>query len=87
MDGISSKILKLTFGKLVKAMCYLFNMSLHWGIFPRKWAIGYINILPKGGDKTDPSNWRPITQTCVPAKILEKNVQVRFLRHLDDHDI
>ena len=48
-------------------------MSLMKGIFPRTWAFGFINILLKGGNKTDPSNWRPITNTCVPAKLLEKN--------------
>ena len=57
------------------------------GIFPRKWAIGYINVLPKGGDKTNPSNWRPITQTCLPAKMLEKIVQKRLLSHLDRYHI
>ena len=57
------------------------------GIFRRKSAIGFINILPKGGDKTDPSNWRPITQTCVPAKLLEKNVQDRLLWHFDNNNI
>ena len=87
VEGVSSKILKIAIGKLTRATCYLFNKSLSLGIFPRKWAIGYINILPKGGDKTDPSNWRPITQTCIPAKMLEKIVQCRFMAHLDTNNI
>ena len=87
IDGISSKILKIAFVKITNAICHLFNMSLSLGIFPRKWAIGYINILPKGGDQSDPSNWRPITQTCIPAKIFEKIVQYRFMAHLNDNNI
>ena len=43
-----------------------------------KWAKGLINILPKGGNLKDPSNVRPITQTLLPAKLLEKIVQKRF---------
>ena len=69
------------------ALAYLFEQSLRQGVFPRKWAIGYINILPKGGDKTNPSNWRPITQTCLPAKLLEKIVQKRLAAHLDRYNI
>ena len=87
VDGISANVLKIAFGKIVKPLCHLFKNSLSTGTFPRKWAIGYINILPKGGDKTDPSNWRPITQTCIPAKLLEKIVQNRLLTHLDANNI
>ena len=87
IDGISTKILKIAFTKTVAAICHLFSMSLLKGIFPRKWAIGFINILPKGGDKTDPSNWRPITQTCVPAKLLEKVVQKRFMNYLNANSV
>ena len=61
--------------------------TLRLGIFPREWAVGYINLLPKGGDKRNPSNWRPITQTCIPAKILEKIVQKRLMNYLNDHSI
>ena len=87
IEGISTKVLKIAFGNAVPALCHLFSMSLSKGNFPRKWAIGFINILPKGGDKTNPSNWRPITQTCLPAKLLEKVVQKRFLNYLDVNDI
>ena len=48
-------ILKIAFTKTANAVCHLFSMSLTKGIFSRKWAIGFIHILPKGGDNTDPS--------------------------------
>ena len=87
VEGVSSGILKSGFMSNPNALAYLFEQSLKQGIFPRKWAIGYINILPKGGDKTNPSNWRPITQTCLPAKMLEKIVQKRIMLHLNRYDI
>ena len=87
IEGVSTKVLKATFSRVPNAVRYLFSISLKTGIFPRKWAIGFINILPKGGDKTNPSNWRPITQTCVPAKLLEKIVQSRLVRYLDENNI
>ena len=87
LEGISATILKKAFLSKPNALLYLFEKSLSMGIFPRKWAIGYINVLPKGGDKTNPSNWRPITQTCLPAKMLEKIVQKRLLSHLDRYHI
>ena len=84
VDGISTSILKDGFGVLSKQLQYLFNVLLEESEFPREWAKGFINILPKGGNLKDPSNWRPITQTLLPAKMLEKIVQKRFFNILND---
>ena len=44
--------------------------------------MGYVNILPKSGALNNPGNWRPITQTCIPAKLLEKTIQTRLMKIL-----
>ena len=87
IEGISSFILKEGFGSLPKQLQYLFNVSFEESVVPREWAKGYINILPKGGNLKDPSNWRPITQTLLPAKLLEKLVQKRFFKILSDFNV
>ena len=80
-------MLKDGFGVISKQIQYLFNMSLEGNVFPREWAKGFINILPKGGNLKSPSNWRPITQTLLPAKMLEKIVQKRFFKILCDLNV
>ena len=85
--GISSAILKDSFTTIPSQLQHLFNKSLELSVFPREWAKGYINILPKGGNLKDPSNWRPITQTLLPAKMLEKIIQTRFFRILYDTNV
>ena len=84
VDGISTTVLKRGFAVIARQLQHLFNASLEKSVFPRKWAKGFINILPKGGNLKDPSNWRPITQTLLPAKMLEKIVQKRFFKILVD---
>ena len=84
VDGISTSILKDGFSMLLSHLQYLFNVSVEDSVFPREWAQGFINILPKGGNLKDPSNWRPITQALLPAKLLEKLVQKRFFKILKD---
>ena len=84
--GISTYVLKEGFKVILQQLQYLFNISLEESVFPRAWAKGYINILPKGGNLKDPSNWRPITQTLLPAKMLEKIIQKRFFKILHDLD-
>ena len=80
--GITTRVLKDAFLHMSDKLLKMFASSMSQGIFPRKWAIGYVNILPKSGDLKNPSNWRPITQTCVPAKIMEKVIHKRFLKFL-----
>ena len=91
VEGISTLVLKHGFSVLAKQLQYLFNTSINNAVFPRAWAKGFINILTKGGNLKDRSNWRPITQTLLPAKMLEKLVQKRFyseinrLNYISDH--
>ena len=80
IDGVSSCILKRTFQLIPDKLKILFDRSLNSGVFPRKWAVGVVNILPKSGDLSNPGNWRPITQTCIPAKLLEKIIQTRLMK-------
>ena len=57
IEGIPAKVIKVAMLVNASAIQHLFLKSLLLGICPRKWVIGYINILPKGGDKKNPSNW------------------------------
>ena len=78
IEGIPTNILKEGFLTSAAQLQYLFNVSIEESTFPHEWAKGFINILPKGGNLKKPSNWRPITQTLLPAKMLEKIVQKSF---------
>ena len=44
-----------------------------------------MNILPKSGNLSNPGNWRPITKTCITAKLLEKTIQTRLIKILLQH--
>ena len=45
--GISAEILKHAFQKIPYKIQLLFQRSLVSGVFPRKWAIGYVNNITK----------------------------------------
>ena len=79
IKNINSKICMDLLLILPNKFCHLFNTSLTYGIFPRLWATGYVNVIPKNGDLNDPGNWRPITQTNIFSKTLEKIVHKRLL--------
>ena len=68
-------------------VCKLCCVSLETGVIPRPWTKGIITVIPKNGDLTDPGNWRPIPQTSLSAKSLEKLVHVRLLKYFLDNNI
>ena len=87
IENINSRICRDILLIMPNKFCQLFNTSLNRGIFPRLWAKGYVNVIPKGGDLNSPGNWRPITQTNIFAKTLEKIIHKRLLDHVLVNDI
>ena len=52
------------------------------GLYPPDLAIAKVNCIYKAGEKTDPTNYRPISVLPAFSKILEKVVEVRLSKHM-----
>ena len=72
IDGMSTMVIKDVFLAIPEQIAYLFNKSIDRGVVPNKWKIGTIVPLPKGGDKNDVTNLRPVSLLPLPGKLLEK---------------
>jgi hypothetical protein len=57
------------------------------GIFPERLKFSLINPIYKGGDKSSPSNYRPISLLPVFSKIFEKVINQRLVTHLNTQAI
>ena len=85
-DGISVKMLKGTIEAIVPSLTRLFNLSLSTGTFPNSWKLAHIVPVPKSGDSTDPTNYRPISiLSSVVSKLLERHVHQLIFRYLSIH--
>jgi len=71
-DGISPYVLNSAPDAFAPVLTFLFNESLKQGRVPSPWSEANVNAQHKSKDKLDPSNYRPISITSVPCKILEK---------------
>ena len=87
VEGISTKLCKMAMLSIPTHICRLFCASLESGVVPTSWTKGTIAVLPKDGDLSDPGNGRPITQTSICAKLLEKLVHARLLRYFMDNSV
>ena len=52
------------------------------GIVPMRWKEANITPIFKKGDKTDPSNYRPISLTAIPCKLMEKMIRDVMMEHI-----
>ena len=76
-----SDVCKYLFEIIPDKIADLYNTSLTTALYPTDWSLGYVNLIPKQGDLSNPSNWRPITQTNLFGKNLEKLVHKHLLRY------
>ena len=86
-DEIPAYILKTFADDLSYPISLLFNRSYQEGILPE--GLKSANVIPihKGGDKTLPKNYRPISLTPIITKIFERIYADILTKHLDDHQI
>ena len=64
--------------KIVDPPVYLINRCFTTGQFPNILKIGVIKPFHKGGDRTEPINYRPISVISNVAKIFEKILKNRI---------
>ena len=84
-DGIQSKIMKSCARGLSKPLSILFNRIFQSGKIPSTWKMANVVPIFKKGDKTSVSNYRPISLTSLPMKILEyciKDLLMQRCEHL-----
>ena len=65
-----------------KPLCLLLNKSLRLKKYPRSWKIAHVIPLFKNGDKSLPSNYRPVSLLSCVSKIFEKIVYKNIFNHL-----
>ena len=62
-------------------------MSLDKGECPTDWKIANVTPIHKKGDRTDPSNYRPVSLTSQVCKVLESLVRSRVIEHLNENNL
>ena len=86
-DGLSNRILAALANELSSPLCDFFNQSLYQGDVPDSFKESHVSPVPKGGDQSLPSNYRPISLLSNMEKCLERAVFKYLYSHFRDNDI
>ena len=74
-DRISAKILRLGGNTLLAPLRKLFTDSLRTGVVPADWRTAEVIPIFKKGSKGDAGNYRPVSLTSIPGKLMESLIK------------
>ena len=86
-DELHPRVLKELATELSPVFAHLFQHSIDTGEIPKEWSLANICPLFKKGDRSLACNYRPVSLTCVPCKLLEHIVRSNIMAHLDEYKL
>ena len=86
-DELHPRVLNELATELGLVFAHLFQKPLDTGEIPKEWSLANICPLYKKGDRALACNYRPVSLTCVPCKLLEHIVCSNIMAHLDEYKL
>ena len=84
-DELHPRVLKELATELGPAFAHLSQQSNDTGEIPKEWSFANICPLFKKSDRSLACNYRPVSLTCVPCKLLELIVCSNIMAHIDEY--
>ena len=86
-DELHPRVLKELATELGPVFAHLFQQSIDTGEIPKEWSLANVCPLFKKSDRSLACNYRPVSLTCVPCKLLEHIVCSNIMAHLDEYKL
>ncbi|PKU42974.1 rna-directed dna polymerase from mobile element jockey-like [Limosa lapponica baueri] len=71
---------------LTKPLSIIYQQSWQAGKVPADWHLANVTPIHKKGRKDDPGNYRPVSLTSVPGKVMEQIILSAIMWHMKDNE-
>ena len=85
IDNISCYFLKLALPFIENSLAFLFNTSIETSQFPDSWTVARVTPIFKNRDRTEKSNYRPISVLPVISRLFEKLVFDQLYQYMKEN--
>ncbi|CAM4513480.1 unnamed protein product [Caretta caretta] len=86
-DELHPRVLKELAAVIAEPLAIIFENSWQTGEVPDDWKKANVVSIFKKGKKEDPGNYRPVSLTSVPGKIMEQVLKESILKHLHERKV
>ncbi|CAM4681894.1 unnamed protein product [Lepidochelys kempii] len=86
-DALHPRVLKKLADVIAEPFAIIFENSWRSGEVPDDWKKANVVPIFKKGKKEDPGNYRPVSLTSVPGKIMEQVLKESILKHLHERKV
>uniref|UniRef100_A0A8C3H626 Reverse transcriptase domain-containing protein n=1 Tax=Chrysemys picta bellii TaxID=8478 RepID=A0A8C3H626_CHRPI len=86
-DALHPRVLKKLADVIAEPLAIIFENSWRSGEVPDDWKKANVAPIFKKGKKEDPGNYRPVSLTSVPGKIMEQVLKESILKHLEERKV
>jgi hypothetical protein len=86
-DQVPARVLKNCSASLAPVFQKLFQKTISSGCLPDDWLNANVVSIYKKGDRTNPANYRPVSLTSIPCKLLEHIIYRHIMDHFDFHQV
>ncbi|XP_064923730.1 SH2 domain-containing protein 4B isoform X1 [Columba livia] len=84
LDGMHLQVLRELAEVIAGLLSIIFAKSWVTGEVPEDWGKANVTPVFKNGKKEDPGNYRPVSLTSIPGKVMEQLILGAISRHIRD---
>ncbi|GAB0186491.1 mitochondrial enolase superfamily member 1 [Grus japonensis] len=86
-DGIHPRVLRELVEVPTKPLSIIYQQSWLTREVPGDWKLANVTPIYKKGQKEDPGNYRPVSLTSVPGKVMEQIILSVIMQHIQDNQM
>ncbi|GAB0199281.1 mitochondrial enolase superfamily member 1 [Grus japonensis] len=86
-DGIHPRVLRELAEVLTEPLSIIYQQSWLTEEVPVDWRLANVMPIHKKGRKEDPGNYRPVSLTSVPGKVMEQIILSAITQHVQDNQV